>query len=130
MTGEKFRAPEADCKTEWIIYRLQCTSCKKVYVGSSKKCANLRTHGHTRQIKESITRFGQHFGPGGPCEGHTYRMLIIDRPDVGDGELQEKMRKLLKSEGLWQRRLPECQAKNGGLVDRVEGKFLHQGRKV
>ena len=52
VTGEMFRVlATATCKTRNMIYLIQCSQCKKQYVGETENPPHIRLNGHSSDIK-------------------------------------------------------------------------------
>jgi len=52
-----------DCKSSFVIYAIECTKCKKQYVGKSETDLNIRLNNHRSHIKNKIKscEIAEHF---------------------------------------------------------------------
>ena len=43
---------QVDCSSVYIIYLIQCTLCKKQYIGKSETSLNIRLNNHRKEVKK------------------------------------------------------------------------------
>ena len=43
---------EVNCSTVYVIYLMECTLCKKQYVGKSETSFNIRLNNHGKEVKK------------------------------------------------------------------------------
>ena len=56
-TGQSFRVrATATCKTEHVIYLIECNLCNKQYVGETKNPLHIRLNGHRHDIQHKKKR--------------------------------------------------------------------------
>ena len=75
-TGQSFRVrATATCKTEHVIYLIECNLCNKQYVGETKNPLHIRLNGHRHDIqhKKREKPVGAHFSG----TGHSLKKLKI-----------------------------------------------------
>ena len=75
-TGEKFHAQAtANCKTNNVVYLIQCNKCGKQYVGETENTLHLRMNGHQSDYNCKLPNkpVAVHFN----SVGHTFNDLSI-----------------------------------------------------
>ena len=104
-TGEKLEVkPNLNCNSEMVIYLIECHRCPWRYVGSAKKGMRERSQGHRSEAKGKIGALS-HFNSGG-CTLEDYTITILDQ--LRHNQTENEMKKLLKLEGIWMMKIPEC----------------------
>ena len=74
---------EFSCKSDFIVYLIECTSCNVQYVGSTTQPLHKRMNGHRSSVKKLNTYFARHF----QLANHSFkdvRIKIIDAINVKD----------------------------------------------
>ena len=65
----------ANCKTANVVYVIECTKCKKQYVGETENALHIRMNGHRSDIEHRRLEkpVANHFN----SEGHSLKNLSI-----------------------------------------------------
>ena len=98
----------ATCKTECVVYLIQCSKCQKQYVGLSKNALHIRLNGHRHDIKNMKIQknpVAKHFNK----RGHSMAdltIMVIEK--LRNNDIQFRRRR----ERFWIDKL-ECMAPEG-----------------
>ena len=105
-TGETLEVkPNLNCNSEMVIYLIECRRCPSFrYVGSAKDGMKIKSQGHRREARHKIGPLS-HFNSGG-CTLEDYTITILDQ--LRHNQTENEMKKLLKLEGFWMMKIPEC----------------------
>jgi len=63
-TGQKFKLLHTlNCKSQWVIYAINCLKCKKQYVGKCETGLNIRLNNHRNHVKNKVRscELAEHF---------------------------------------------------------------------
>ena len=103
---EKFRTrTKISCKSNNLIYALECTKCKKQYVGETKRTIRERMTGHIHTIKSKQNHkpVPQHYNSAGHCGFDDIRIFILKFCQTPPDDAHRRYREI--AERKWQDRL-------------------------
>jgi hypothetical protein len=102
-TGRKYRIPsKVTCKSENLVYAIECTLCKKQYVGQTMGLFRLRLYGHKSTIKlQKDTAVARHFNQHG-LYSPMWNLYILQ---LISGVGKDTKSKRLKIERQWMSKL-------------------------
>ena len=103
VTQRKYKIyNKTTCKSSWLIYLMECTLCKKQYIGKSETPFNLRLNNHRKDVfKPSAPEADQHFRlPGHQFNKHAKFTLIEQLNKTNDNKSLMSNR-LKKREDFW-----------------------------
>ena len=84
---------ELTCKSEYVIYIMECIKCKKQYVGKSEWPFNIRLNNHRKDLKriDAIPAI-RHFSQTGHNFEHDAKFTIIEQIRNLNKEKQKNVR--------------------------------------
>ena len=104
---------DVNCKSELVIYLMECTKCRLQYIGKSETKLNIRINNHRKDSTKITTILAcQHFN--NPSHNFTQdaTFIIIDQLRKMDCDKEELRRRLETREVFWIRTLqtlrPQC----------------------
>ena len=106
------------CKSEYIIYIMECIKCKKQYVGKSEWPFNIRLNNHRKDFKrvDAIPAI-RHFNQSGHNFQRDAKFTIIEQIKNLNKEKQDKRKILENKEDFWISKLKTLQP--NGLNDKI-----------
>ena len=106
------------CKSEYIIYIMECIKCKKQYVGKSEWPFNIRLNNHRKDSKrvDAIPAI-RHFNQSGHNFQRDVKFTVIEQIKNLNKEKQDKRKILENKEDFWILKLKTLQP--NGLNDKL-----------
>ena len=102
-TGRKYRTQtRISCTSSNVIYLIQCTICKKQYVGQTRNKLLIRINQHYSSIRNKLeTPVSRHFQGHNCTEPYPVRIFILSL--IKDADNAQELRN--KWERIWMARL-------------------------
>ena len=93
---------KVNCKSEDVIYLMECTLCNKQYVGKAETAFNIRLNNHRKDTKNSNAILAcRHFQKQGHNFNSHAKFIIIDR-QVNTSSSKDILReRLIQRENFW-----------------------------
>ena len=104
---------DVNCKSDWVIYLMECKNCNLQYVGKSKTPFNIRLNNHRSHVKKKhlSCMVTKHYTNGSTCNFNQHAdFTIIERMRFADDknttmEEEKKLSTLQRRETFWQSKL-------------------------
>ena len=91
-----------NCKSNFIIYLLECTKCRIQYVGKSERPMNIRLNKHRNDVfREDAIKVCRHFKQPGHIFNRDAKVTIIEELKKKDKSLEQMRKTLEDREDFW-----------------------------
>ena len=107
QTKRKFKIyHKVNCKSEYVIYLMECTLCNKQYVGKAEAAFNIRLNNHSKDTKNpnSVLAYRRFQQQGHKFNSHS-KFIIIDKLVNTSSYKDILSERLIQRENFWIQKL-------------------------
>ena len=107
QTKRKFKIyHKVNCKSEYVIYLMECTLCNKQYVGKAEAAFNIRLNNHRKDAKNPNQILAcRHFQQQGHSFNIHAKFIIIDKLINTSSSKDILRERLIQRENFWTQKL-------------------------